>query len=771
MQTQSSLLNELHEANDRLLEELSKRRQVEMALRESEERYHALFENNHSVLLLLDPETADIVDVNPAACKFYGYRREELIRRKMTEINTLTSEQVLQEMQRAKAEQRNHFLFRHRLASGAIRDVEVYSGPIIIEGRTLLYSIVHDITDRVQAEIESATSKQHITAILESISDGFFSLSRQMQITYFNKAAERLLGRSAIEVMGQNLLDAFPEFKGSIFEEKYTWALHEQQELTFETYFSIAPYENWYDVRVYPYADGISVYFQVTTEQKHAEEEIARKNQELAQNAALLQNIFHAAPIGIAVVRDREFIWTNTMFHTMTGYTEEELQNQNARMLYPDDEEYARVGQARYEQYEKYGRGTVETRWKRKDGVIIHVLLNATPLDLLNMQAGLTVTALDITEQKRAETERNRLFNYSIDMLCVAGFDGYFKQLNPAWRKTLGWTEEELMQVPWLDLVHPDDRETTVAAGQQLLTGQAVFSFENRYRCRDGSYRWIAWNSFPLPDERLIFGVARDMTEHKQVEAEIRQLNATLEERVRQRTAELEAVNNDLRDFVYAASHDLKTPLRGISRIASWLVQDYSDVVDEPGRDMADSLIRRVSRLDKVIDGMLEYASIGRRPATVAPIALHALVQEVIQQLAPSPNMRISVPDDLPVIVGEARWIRKLFWHLLRNAIQFNDKSTICITLTCQEADTFWTFSITDNGPGIEPKYHSKIFQMFWSLHPHDDVEHIGIGLAIVKKVVEMYGGKIWVESEVEHGTTFWFTFPKNVCVIHVTEP
>ncbi|MBN1991262.1 MAG: PAS domain S-box protein [Anaerolineae bacterium] len=135
----------------------------------------------------------------------------------------------------------------------------------------------------------------------------------------------------------------------------------------------------------------------------------------------------------------------------------------------------------------------------------------------------MATTFLDITARKQAEAERDRLFNLSIDLLGVAGFDGFLKQVNPAWVKTLGWTEEELLSKPWLDFVHPEDHQATIATGEQLAAGQAVITFENRYRCKDGSYRWFSWNSFPLPDQNLIFGVTRDVTAQKQAEKALRE--------------------------------------------------------------------------------------------------------------------------------------------------------------------------------------------------------------------------------------------------------
>lgn len=129
-----------------------------------------------------------------------------------------------------------------------------------------------------------------------------------------------------------------------------------------------------------------------------------------------------------------------------------------------------------------------------------------------------SIFAEDITQRRRAETERNRLFTYSVDLLCIAGFDGYFRELNPAWMRTLGWSETELKSRPWLDFVHPDDLAVTVEAGKRLAEGQTQLAFDNRYRCKDGSWRWLSWNSFPLVDQGQIFAIARDITKQKSAE-------------------------------------------------------------------------------------------------------------------------------------------------------------------------------------------------------------------------------------------------------------
>jgi len=186
----SAIERELKEAESRL-----QRKQAENALRESEERYKSLFKNNHAVMLLIDPDNAAIVDANPAACIFYGWSREELMKRKIDEINTLRSKEVTAEIELALSEKRNHFFFKHFRADGTIRDVEVYSGPIILKGKTLLYPIVHDISERRRAEEMLLETRNYLDRLINYANAPIITWDTGFRITLFNQAFERLTGR------------------------------------------------------------------------------------------------------------------------------------------------------------------------------------------------------------------------------------------------------------------------------------------------------------------------------------------------------------------------------------------------------------------------------------------------------------------------------------------------------------------------------------------------------------------------------------------------
>jgi signal transduction histidine kinase len=224
---------------------------------------------------------------------------------------------------------------------------------------------------------------------------------------------------------------------------------------------------------------------------------------------------------------------------------------------------------------------------------------------------------------------------------------------------------------------------------------------------------------------------------------------------------ELENTNQELKDFAYIVSHDLKAPLRAISSLATWLIADYSDKLDEEGREQMDLLMGRVNRMHRLIEAILQYSRVGRIREEKEWVDLDKLVAEVIDLLVPPENIKIKVQDKLPSLFFERTRIQQVFQNLLSNAVKYMDKPQGEVRINCIEVGDCWTFRVSDNGPGIEERYYDKIFQIFQTLSPRDESERTGVGLTIVKKIVEMYGGRVWVESRIGQGSTFLFTVPK----------
>lgn len=226
--------------------------------------------------------------------------------------------------------------------------------------------------------------------------------------------------------------------------------------------------------------------------------------------------------------------------------------------------------------------------------------------------------------------------------------------------------------------------------------------------------------------------------------------------------AELEHANRELWDFVHAVSHDLKRPLSLLKTLADYLVDDYGDEVDENGRMQLNQLQGRVTRMNDSIDGMLRSSRIGRPREEMTQVDLHELVPEVISMLAPPENLTIKVRDRLPVVKCELTRIAQVLQNLLSSAIKRIDKPHGHIELTCEASEGFWRFGISDNGPAMEKARLERLFQLSPAPAMHNSPEGEGVSLPLVKRIVESYGGRIWVESEAGEGSTFFFTLPKQ---------
>lgn len=293
----------------------------------------------------------------------------------------------------------------------------------------------------------------------------------------------------------------------------------------------------------------------------------------------------------------------------------------------------------------------------------------------------------------------------------------------------------------------------------------------------------------PAQLEAAYMALKDENAERQRVEQELRKYKDTLEELVEQRTAELaktneqlqqeiiqrqqsqekmaellkavKSANQDLNDFAYVVSHDLKAPLRGISSLSEWLLSDYGDQFDDEGQELVRLLISRVKKMYNLIDGILQYSRAGSYREQKTQVNLNDVVRDVIDLLAPPKNIQIEITSTLPIISAETTRIKQIFQNLLSNAIKFIDKPEGRIIINCTEDNIYWQFSIADNGLGIEEKYFTKIFQIFQKLSNDDNSDSTGIGLSLVKKIVELYGGTVWVESEVGQGSKFYFTLKK----------
>jgi two-component system, LuxR family, sensor kinase FixL len=385
--------------------------------------------------------------------------------------------------------------------------------------------------------------------------------------------------------------------------------------------------------------------------------------------------------------------------------------------------------------------------------------LQACPrLDENNNIEGLVHIAKNITERKHTEQKNRELaviVEFSNDAIIGKDLNGIITSWNKAAEIIYGYTEAEVIGKSISVLTTKERQDEALQLLEKIKNGEYVEHFETVRLTKYGKRIDVSLTISPIKNTKgEVIGastIARDISERKRGEEQREKI-----------LKELEKVNRELNDFAYVISHDLKAPLRGISTLTDWITNDYADKLDDDGKEHLKLLSSRVSRMHNLIEGVLQYSKVGRVRETRVTVNLNEIVSEVIDMICPPENITISIETELPVIRCERTRILQVFQNLLSNAVKYIDKPQGLIIIDCIEEDDYWQFSVSDNGPGIEEKYFNKIFQIFQTLSSGENFESTGVGLTIAKKIVEMYGGRIWVESVPGEGTTFLFTLSKH---------
>lgn len=351
------------------------------------------------------------------------------------------------------------------------------------------------------------------------------------------------------------------------------------------------------------------------------------------------------------------------------------------------------------------------------------------------------------TDSQKSQDELDHFFDLSLDMLCIASKDGYFHRLNPAFKEVLGHEIEDLLKKPFVDFVHPDDVESTLKELESLNLGLPTVNFENRYLCKDGTYKWLSWRSMPHPDGHL-YAVARDITKNKEEEGNLKKI-----------VENLRRSNEELEQFAYIASHDLQEPLRKITNFSGLFMEKYGRSLDETGKKYIDYMVDGSQRMSQLINDLLMYSRIGRENVEMENIDLNDLIQRIFSDIHDS-NHEITLDCKKLVHISSYRTqMVQLFSNLFNNSMKFHSDKPLKIFIDVEmEENDFYHFRFGDNGIGIEKLYHQQIFGMFRKLHSRSAYSGSGIGLSICKKIVEQHGGKMWVESDLDTGSIFHFT-------------
>ena len=377
-----------------------------------------------------------------------------------------------------------------------------------------------------------------------------------------------------------------------------------------------------------------------------------------------------------------------------------------------------------------------------------------------------------IEARKEAEAANEQLsafFQLSLDLLCIAGSDGYFKRINPAYRETLGYCEEELLADPFLDFVHPDDQEATIGAMEQLAGGQEVTQFENRYRHKDGHYLWLEWSAAASGD-KLIYALARDVTQRRVKEVEIHDAKMAAE-----------AANRAKSEFLANMSHEVRTPMNAIIGMSELLLNtkltprqaEYQRLV----LDSAESLLG-------VMNDVLDFSKIeaGRMELDPQDFDLRESIFDTLSTLenrARQRGLKLShwIAPEVPVRVrADQGRLRQVLMNLVGNAIKFTQEGEISVKVDLksdQGSEAMLRVEVRDTGVGVPLDKLRSIFEPFTQAEGSTARKYggTGLGLSICRKIVALLDGEIWIESEEGHGSTFGFTARITMDEVSGAEP
>ncbi|HWE01999.1 MAG TPA: PAS domain S-box protein [Tepidisphaeraceae bacterium] len=421
---------------------------------------------------------------------------------------------------------------------------------------------------------------------------------------------------------------------------------------------------------------------------------------------------------------------------------------------------------------------------------------------------GIVGIAHDITRRKQAEEERDRFFTLSADMICIAGFDGRFKRVNPAFENLLGYTAAELTSGPWIERVHPDDRAATVAEASKLALGAVTLYFENRYRCKDGTYRWLSWTAVPVVREGRIYAVARDTTERRRVEEQLRDANRRLEqavesERTAQRsliTAQSAMVQTEklagLGQMVAGVAHEINNPLSFVSNNVAVLQRDlrgvvlllalyaqadafleeknpqlFAEIGEVAGQmdlpyvlaNLQEILARSregLKRIQQIVKDLRDFARLDESDLQEANLndGVQSTVIIVKGHAKKHGISLVAELKELPPVTCYPAKINQVIMNLISNAIDASGPGGQVIIRSRAVPDDAVQIEVSDTGSGIDPSIRARIFDPFFTTKRQG--EGTGLGLSISYGIIKDHGGTIDVQSELGRGSSFTVTLP-----------
>lgn len=618
-----------------------------------------------------------------------------------------------------------------------------------------IFGSYQNINQRKVAELEIKKLFEEKANIIESITDAFFTMDRNFKVTYWNHTAEKLLGVKREDLVGKNLWDVFPDAVSLPSYQNYHRVLETGEAISFEDYYGF-----WLEVNAYPSEEGLTVFFRDISFRKEAEENLKNAYEERNQILESIGDAFFAAD------RDWKVTYWNRMAEEVLLKPKDEIVGKHLWTEYADA-----INSDFYRMYHK----AVET-----GQIISFEEYYPTQKKWFEVTAypsanGLSVYFKDITSRKEIDArilEANERFEKVAEATNEAIWDWniidntIFRGKGFTTLFSLDSTGANLNLEAWSDHIFSADRHRVLSTINEAINNPDVKVWEEEYRYEkgDGKFAYVLDRGIVIRDKQgkpvRMVGAMQDISYLKEHEQHLKALNAVLNKNI----SELEIANEELEQFAFVASHDLQEPLRMITSFLNQLERKYADKLDDKARQYIGFATDGAVRMKQIILDLLEFSRAGKLNENKKEVNLEELMDQyrlLRSRLIKEKHVKL-VYDKLPVISAFSVPLTQTIHCLLDNAIKYSKESeNPILVISVIDDENQWIASIKDNGIGIEEEYFEKIFVIFQRLHNRSEYSGTGMGLAIVKKNVDSWGGRVWLESEKGVGSTFYFTIPK----------
>ena len=774
---------ELRQKTETLEAEIATRRLVELQLRLLE----TCVNRANDIILITEAEPQDepgprIVYVNDAFVRRTGYTRAEAIGQTTRILQGPKTSR--QELDRLRAALREWQPIRVELInytkSGEEFWIELDMVPVADgSGRfTHWVAVDRDITERKRAEGEVA----RLAAIVQSSDDAIIGKDLDGIITSWNAGAERIFGFSADEMVGQPIRRLIPDERQHEEDEilakirrgesirHYDTVRQRKDGSRLEVSVTISPIKDAGDKII-----GVSKVARDITQRKQGETALALERHKLTaafENTDMGFVLFDTRGgsmiMNQAALRFHGFASVEEMLTKIEDYVADwELHYPDGRRMPFSEWPVSRAIAGDYVQNYEAQLHNVKTDYAWVGSYTtkpVHTRSGEVSLILL--------TVLDITERKRAEAavqeseERFRTMANSMSQLAwIARADGHIYWYNERWYEYTGTTSAQMEGWGWQNVHDPVVLPSVLEKWQAAIQSGEPFEMEFPLRGADGHFRNFLTRGQPLKDAtgRVVqwCGTNTDVDALKQAEEKVRRLNTELEQRVAERTGQLEQANKELEAFSYSVSHDLRAPLRAVSGFAAMVMNEYGGQLPAPGKHYLERIQKGAGRMGLLIDDLLAFSRLSRQAVQRQPVDMNRLGQAAWEDLKPQwagREMEIRTAP-LPPGHGDPELLRQVWINLLGNAVKYTaGRKPAIIETGCLTQAGEAVYFVRDNGAGFDMQFGHKLFGVFQRLHRADEFEGTGVGLAIVQRIIHRHGGRVWAQAEVNRGATFYFT-------------